>query len=45
MYEVGYVDTKSFRAVFKKITGMTPVEYRNKFSKTKSPFENEKALA
>ncbi|MCB0631848.1 MAG: helix-turn-helix domain-containing protein [Saprospiraceae bacterium] len=33
MYDVGYSDTKSFRDVFKKITGLTPVEYRNKYSK------------
>lgn len=33
MYNVGYVDTKAFRDVFKKITGLTPVEYRNKYSR------------
>ncbi|MBL7781568.1 MAG: helix-turn-helix domain-containing protein [Saprospiraceae bacterium] len=33
MYDVGYTDTKAFRDVFKKITGLTPVEYRNKFTK------------
>ena len=33
MYDVGYNDTKAFRTVFKKITGLTPVEYRNKFYK------------
>ncbi|RZJ65922.1 MAG: helix-turn-helix domain-containing protein [Flavobacterium sp.] len=33
MFDVGYTDTKSFRDVFKKITGLTPVEYRNKYSK------------
>jgi len=33
MYEVGYSDTKAFRNVFKKITGLTPIEYRNKYSK------------
>lgn len=33
MYDVGYTDTKSFRGVFKKITGLTPIEYRNKYSK------------
>jgi transcriptional regulator GlxA family with amidase domain len=33
MYEVGYTDTKTFRDVFKKITGLTPVEYRNKYNK------------
>ncbi|TFF38253.1 GlxA family transcriptional regulator [Mucilaginibacter psychrotolerans] len=33
MYDVGYTDTKSFRTVFKKITGLSPVEYRNKYNK------------
>lgn len=33
MFDVGYTDTKSFRMVFKKITGLTPVEYRNKYRK------------
>jgi transcriptional regulator GlxA family with amidase domain len=33
MYEVGYSDTKAFRDIFKKITGMTPVDYRNKYNK------------
>ena len=33
MYDVGYTDTKAFRDVFKKITGLTPVEYRNKYFK------------
>jgi Helix-turn-helix domain len=28
MYEVGYLDVKAFRAVFRKITGMSPLEYR-----------------
>jgi len=33
MYDVGYSDTKAFRTIFKKITGLTPVEYRNKYNK------------
>jgi transcriptional regulator GlxA family with amidase domain len=33
MYEVGYSDTKAFREVFKKITGISPLEYRNKYNK------------
>jgi transcriptional regulator GlxA family with amidase domain len=33
MYDVGYTDTKAFRTLFKKITGLTPIEYRNKFQK------------
>jgi transcriptional regulator GlxA family with amidase domain len=31
MYKVGYTDTKAFRNTFKRITGLSPVEYRNKY--------------
>ena len=31
MYDVGYSDTKAFRTVFKKITGKSPIDYRNKY--------------
>lgn len=33
MVDVGYTDTKAFRTIFKKITGLTPIEYRNKYNK------------
>jgi transcriptional regulator GlxA family with amidase domain len=33
MYKVGYNDTKAFRTTFKKITGISPIEYRNKYNK------------
>jgi transcriptional regulator GlxA family with amidase domain len=33
MYEVGYSDVKAFREVFRKITGMSPVEYKWKYNK------------
>jgi len=33
MFDVGYTDTKAFRDIFKKVTGMTPIEYRNKYNK------------
>jgi len=33
MYEVGYSDTKAFRTVFKKITGKSPIDYRNKYNR------------
>jgi transcriptional regulator GlxA family with amidase domain len=33
MYEVGYMDIKAFRDLFKKLTGVTPVEYRMKYNK------------
>ena len=32
MYDVGYSDTKAFRTVFKKITGMSPIEYRSRYN-------------
>lgn len=31
MYKVGYSDPKAFRSTFKKITGLSPVQYRNKY--------------
>jgi transcriptional regulator GlxA family with amidase domain len=34
MYEVGYNDTKAFRDVFKKLVGMSPVEYRTRYSRS-----------
>jgi transcriptional regulator GlxA family with amidase domain len=33
MFDVGYTDTKAFRTTFKKVTGLTPIEYRNKYNK------------
>jgi len=33
MYEVGYNDTKAFRTTFKKITGLSPIQYRNKYNR------------
>ena len=32
MYDVGYSDTKAFRTMFKKITGISPLDYKNKYS-------------
>jgi len=34
MYDVGYTDTKAFRTVFKKITGLSPIDYRNKYGRS-----------
>lgn len=33
MYDVGYADTKAFRTVFKKITNLSPIAYKNKYNK------------
>jgi transcriptional regulator GlxA family with amidase domain len=33
MYDVGYSDPKAFRTTFKKITGLSPVEYKNRYNK------------
>ena len=33
MYDVGYNDPKAFRTTFKRFTGLSPVNYRNKFNR------------
>lgn len=33
MYEVGYSDASAFRRVFKEVTSLSPVEYRNRYNK------------
>jgi transcriptional regulator GlxA family with amidase domain len=33
MYKAGYTDIKAFRNIFKKYTGVSPLEYRNKYNK------------
>jgi transcriptional regulator GlxA family with amidase domain len=33
MYNVGYTDPKAFRVTFKRITGLSPVQYRNKYNR------------
>jgi len=33
MYNVGYTDTKAFRSTFKRITGLSPIEYKNKYQR------------
>jgi len=33
MYEVGYADLKAFREVFRRVTGLSPLEYRNRYNK------------
>ena len=32
MFKVGYTDTKAFRTIFRKVTGLSPVQYRNKYN-------------
>ena len=31
IYDVGYSDVNAFRIVFKKYTGLSPIDYRNKY--------------
>jgi len=33
MYDVGYTDTKAFREVFRKVTQMSPLDYRKKYNR------------
>lgn len=33
MYDVGYSDLKAFRELFRKITGLSPLEYRGRYNK------------
>ncbi|WP_240312792.1 GlxA family transcriptional regulator [Flavihumibacter solisilvae] len=33
LLEVGYSDPQAFREIFKRITGTTPIEYKNKYTK------------
>ncbi len=33
MYEVGYSDVKAFREVFRKITGISPLEYKGRYQR------------
>lgn len=33
MYNVGYSDPKAFRTTFKRITGLSPLQYRSKYNK------------
>ena len=33
MYDVGYTDVKAFRSVFKKLTGLSPTDYKQKYNR------------
>lgn len=39
MYGVGYSDLKAFRDVFKKITGLSPLEYKQRFNSSTQALE------
>ncbi|MEX6688998.1 helix-turn-helix domain-containing protein [Danxiaibacter flavus] len=36
MYDVGYNDMKSFRTIFRRITGLSPQEYRRKYARVEN---------
>ena len=33
MYKVGYSDNKAFRTIFTRITGLSPLQYKNKYNR------------
>ena len=35
MIDIGYSDTKAFRSIFKKTTGLSPTEYRGKYNSSR----------
>jgi transcriptional regulator GlxA family with amidase domain len=40
MYSVGYSDTKAFRTIFRKVTGLSPLEYRHRYNRDMVPVAN-----
>ncbi len=44
MYEVGYADNKAFRSVFKKNTGLSPLDYKNKYNREIMGIRNAMAV-
>ncbi len=40
MYQVGYMDQKSFRTVFKKYVGLSPVAYKSKYNRITAQFDS-----
>ncbi|KPK28484.1 MAG: AraC family transcriptional regulator [Desulfobacterales bacterium SG8_35_2] len=34
MYKIGYSDSKAFRTIFKKYTGLSPIDYKRKYNKS-----------
>lgn len=45
MYEVGYSDVKAFRNVFRKITGLSPLDYRTKYNRESIVLSNRTVSA
>ncbi len=43
MYQVGYMDQKAFRTVFKKYAGISPVAYKSKYNRSRVNFERPTA--
>ena len=39
MYKIGHSDPKAFRTTFRKITGLSPIQYRNKYNR-ETAYEN-----
>jgi YesN/AraC family two-component response regulator len=33
MNRVGYTDAKAFRIIFKKVTGLSPLQYRSRYNR------------
>jgi transcriptional regulator GlxA family with amidase domain len=38
MFDVGYSDPKTFRTLFRRVTGLSPMEYRNKYNREAAVF-------
>jgi transcriptional regulator GlxA family with amidase domain len=45
IFEVGYNDINAFREVFKKYAGMSPIDYRKKYSLVQNPIWNRTKIA
>ncbi len=43
MYQVGYMDQKAFRTVFKKYAGLSPVAYKSKYNRVRVHYESPSA--
>ncbi len=43
MFQVGYLDKKAFRTLFKKYVGLSPIAYKNKYNRTTSRYDRPTA--